>query len=180
MQATTAAPMPDITVPDLTFGSLYAEHHPEVLAYFLRRFDRDTAVDCAAEVFTVAWRRIDALPQGEGAIRWLYGVCRNVARNQERSRRRLGRLAAKLGRLPGEPPTPPDVEVVRHADEARVVEALHRLRSRDQEILRLATWEELPHADIAEILGISRHAVDQRIRRAAARLRVEFEKGEPR
>lgn len=43
-----------VEIPEITFGALYREQYPLVLAYFLRRFDPDTAVDCAAEVFTVA------------------------------------------------------------------------------------------------------------------------------
>lgn len=78
-------------VPNVRFDSLYTTHHPRVLGYFLRRFDRDTAVDCAAEVFTVAWRRIEDVPDGDQAIRWLYGVCRNVGWNEERSGRRSRR-----------------------------------------------------------------------------------------
>jgi DNA-directed RNA polymerase specialized sigma24 family protein len=35
-------------------------------------------------------------------------------------------------------------------------------------------WEELPHADIGDVLGCSAHAVDQRIRRAENRLVSEL------
>ena len=174
MQTRTVEPMTRPTVPEVTFGALYQEHHPRVLAYFLRRFDRETALDCAADVFTVAWRRHDELPNGEEAVPWLYGVCRNVGLNQERSRRRVGRLFARLrGQRPVRPPRP-DIEAVRSAEHGRAIEALQRLRSADREILLLSTWEELPREDIARILGCSRHAVDQRIQRATKRLRREF------
>lgn len=165
-----------MTLRDVTFSSLYREHHPRVLAYFLRRFDRDAAIDCAADVFSVAWRRFEDIPDGEEAIRWIYGICRNVWRNQERSHRRLGRLRARLALQPLERPVQPDAVAVRRSEEQLVITALSRLRPQDREILRLATWEELPHADIAEILGCSRHAVDQRVQRATARLRREFDK----
>lgn len=170
MSAVTETP-----VPSVYFAALYQDHHPNVLTYFLRRFDRDTAIDCAAEVFTIAWRRLDDVPEGEHTIRWLYGVCRNVGRNQDRAQRRLRRLRARLGRQTPEHPVQPDAEAPRTSEQELVRLALSRLRYRDQEILRLSAWEELPRADIAEILGCSRHAVDQRIQRATERLRREYE-----
>ena len=163
-----------LTIADVAFSSLYREHHPRVLAYFLRRFDRETAIDCAAEVFTVTWRRFDDVPHGKDAVRWIYGVCRNVGRNQERSRRRLGRLRALLAGQRADRPLQPDAAIVRRSEERLVAVALNRLREADREILRLATWEQLPHEDIAVILGCSRHAVDQRVQRAMARLGDEI------
>jgi RNA polymerase sigma-70 factor (ECF subfamily) len=59
-----------------------------------------------------------------------------------------------------------------------------RLRPADQEILRLAAWEELPHDQISRLLGCSVAAVDQRLHRAKKRLAKEFHKthlpGSPR
>lgn len=177
MSNTAVEPMAEL--PEITFGTLYREHHHRVLAFFLRRFDRDTAVDCAAEVFTVAWRRWEGVPSGGDAVRWLYGVCNNIARNQYRTMRRRGKLDARLSSQRNPSPTPPDVTVVDESEEARVVSALLRLRPADREILQLAAWEELPRSEIAHILGCSRHAVDQRVRRARDRLRHEYENLEP-
>jgi RNA polymerase sigma-70 factor (ECF subfamily) len=75
-------------------------------------------------------------------------------------------------------PPPPDPEevVVRRAELDAVVEALARLKPRDRELLQLAAWEELPHADIAETLGCSVAAVDQRLHRAKGKLAAEYER----
>lgn len=56
-----------------------------------------------------------------------------------------------------------------------LIGALDRLRRSDREILKLATWEKLPHRSIGELLGISEAAVDQRISRARRRLANELE-----
>jgi DNA-directed RNA polymerase specialized sigma24 family protein len=48
------------------------------------------------------------------------------------------------------------------------------MRPEDQELLLLANWEELPHADIGRMLGCSAHAVDQRIHRVMHRLAREI------
>jgi len=167
------------TISDVAFSFLYREHHPRVLAYFLRRFDQETAIDCAAEVFTITWRRFEDLPEGRDAVRWIYGACRNVARNQKRSRRRLGRLRARLVQQPVNRPVQPDAELVRRSEEQLVTFALGQLRFEDQEILRLVAWEQLPRAEIAHILGCSPHALDQRVQRAVTRLRNEFNKSLP-
>lgn len=58
--------------------------------------------------------------------------------------------------------------------------ALSRLRPPDQEILRLAVWEELPHRDIAAILGCSESSVAVRLHRARIRLGREIGKEERR
>lgn len=44
-----------------------------------------------------------------------------------------------------------------------VLEAASHLNARDREVLDLAAWEGLPHREIAEILGCSIAAVDQRL-----------------
>jgi DNA-directed RNA polymerase specialized sigma24 family protein len=50
-----------------------------------------------------------------------------------------------------------------------VHEALSRLRPNDQEILRLAEWEDLPPRDIAVVLGCSANAASIRLHRAHRR-----------
>ena len=60
--------------------------------------------------------------------------------------------------------------MIRRFEDAELAEAFGRMRREDQELLLLANWEELPHADIGRVLGCSAHAVDQRIYRAMHRL----------
>ena len=45
-----------------------------------------------------------------------------------------------------------------------------------QELLRLAWWEELPHAAIAYLLGCSPNAATHRIQRAAQRVAKEYQR----
>ncbi len=46
---------------------VFDRYHRDVYAYFKRRIDADTAKDCTAETFLVAWRRIDKVPDGDEA-----------------------------------------------------------------------------------------------------------------
>jgi RNA polymerase sigma-70 factor (ECF subfamily) len=102
---------------------------------------------------------------------WLYGVARHTLANQKRSERRRERLAERLRReLPvavqNMGPPAPEAGAIRAA--------LGRLVSEDQEILRLAGWEELAPREIAIVLGISQVAARSRLHRARRRLRAEL------
>ena len=159
------------------FGRLFAAYHEQIYVYCRRRTDAETARECASETFLVAWRRIDDIPGDDQTLRWLYGVARRVLANRYRSQQRFRRLISKLGGLRREPEPTPETVVVRRAEDQEVLDALARLRPQDQELLRLAVWEELPHGEIGEMLGCSAHAVDQRIRRAENRLASELRRG---
>ena len=120
--------------------------------------------------------RLDEVPISEEAVRWLCGVSQRVVSNQWRSRRRRRRLTGRLGGLGSPPAETPEIQVVRSEEQEMVTRALSQLRWTDQEILRLATWERLPHSGIAELLDISEAAVGQRISRARKRLASEVER----
>lgn len=154
------------------FRRLYELHAGSILTYFKRRTDSESAQDCTAETFLVAWRRIDDVP-GD-ALPWLYGVARHVLQNQQRSRGRMARLVSRVRSMQPAPEPSPELAVIRRFEDAELVDALRRMRHEDQELLLLANWEELPHADIGEMLGCSAHAVDQRIFRAMHRLAREL------
>lgn len=158
------------------FRSLYNRYYDAVHAYFRRRTGPASAPDLTAEVFTVAWRRIADVPGGAEALLWLYGVAANVASHQRRSLARTARLETRLKAVPTSPSNEPEPQVVRWAEFDRVLAAADRLRSTDREILQLAAWEELPHDQIAQLLGCSVAAVDQRLHRARKRLTKEFSK----
>jgi RNA polymerase sigma factor (sigma-70 family) len=77
------------------------------------------------------------------------------------------------------PGLPDELYIV--GEESRlVITALESLGRSDQEILRLAAWEELPHAEIADVLGISVHAVRQRLHKAKKRLAKSYDSLERR
>jgi RNA polymerase sigma-70 factor (ECF subfamily) len=153
------------------FRRIYDEHFEAVTRYCLRRLPVADVNDATAEVFLVAWKKIDRMPDGAEALRWLYGVARNVVRNAARSTRRSGRLAGRLrGLAPPQPPDPSSVVVRRREDEA-LVTAMTELSDDDQEVLRLRAYEGLTAPEIAVALGISTEAAKKRVTRALGRLR---------
>ena len=148
---------------------LYEKHYDEVLAFCTRRIGRTEADDATADVFAVAWRRIDEI-EWITVRPWLYGIARGVLANRRRTGRRQKRL---FGRVLGLAPVSgelPDVQVVRRAQDEEVVAAVRRLKPTDQEVLLLAAWEELTAPEIAHAIGLSVSATEQRLHRAKHRL----------
>ncbi len=153
------------------FRSLYGEYQPDLLAYFLRRLDRDDAVDATADVFLTAWRRIGDVPSNPEARLWLFGVAHNVLRNHLRTVRRRGRLHSKVATSRIDSELLPEIVVVRREQDREVIAALDRLRPQDREVLTLRLWEEASFDDIAAVMQCSRHAAEQRYGKALRRLR---------
>ena len=147
---------------------MYEENYDAMRDYCLRRLPTDDANDALADTFMVAWRRLDDVPTGEQARLWLFGVARRVVSTMQRGTRRRSRLTAKSMAQADTGAVTIDTEtvVVRRSEDARLLKAIGTLRPADQELVRLKAWEELSHADIGEILGISSHAVDMRLNRA--------------
>jgi RNA polymerase sigma-70 factor (ECF subfamily) len=155
---------------EATFRQLYDRHHRAVLAYFLRRTDPETAHEATEDVYLIAWRKLDSIPPGDDALPWLYGVARRVLANHRRSLFRRIRLGNRIRHLRPLPPGEPEPQVIRRLDDEAVLAALEALPPNDQEVIRLAYWEELPHARIGDIFGCSAGAVDVRLHRAVRRL----------
>lgn len=162
------------------FTAAFRAHHAAVLAYGLRRVDADTAREVAAETFTVAWRRADAVP--DDALPWLLATARRVLANEVRRRGRAERLAGRLRETTqaggdatsgsGEPTADHAQQVV---DANLLRAALDRLGARDREVLLLVAWEGLDHTGLATTLGCSAGAARVRLHRARRRLASTLE-----
>lgn len=150
------------------FEAVYLASFSQILGYAVRRCDcPEDAADVVAETFAIAWRRIDAVPAGDEARLWLYGVARNVLANHRRGlvRQRAvsAALAAQVTRL-----YEPSAED--RAQLGVIGQVFRELPVEDQELLALVAWEGLDHGEIARVLGCSRNAVRIRLHRARGRL----------
>lgn len=154
------------------FEAIYVATFGPLLGYAVRRCEcAEDAADVVAETFAIAWRRLDAIPPGEQARLWLYGVARNVlANHRRRLARREGLSAALAAELAGvyQPSTEDSVEL------GVVGQVFRGLPDADRELLALVAWEGLDHAEIATVLGCSRNAVRIRLHRARKRLTGEL------
>jgi RNA polymerase sigma factor (sigma-70 family) len=141
---------------------LFADHAQAVRAYALRRIDPATADDIVSEVFVVASRRLDEIP--DDPLPWLLATARRVLANHRRAAGRREVLAEQLTTL--------HASVWRDeiASEPELLGALGRLSERDREILLLVAWEDLDPTAAAAALGCSRATFAVRLHRARRRL----------
>ena len=150
------------------FEAIYSENRLAVLAYCSRRVGSVDAADACSEVFLTAWRRLDDVPLPPKTLPYLYGIAGHIVSNHFRASARRTRLLAKLSAQAVPAPDQPDVIVVRKDRE--VISALRGLRAKDREIVMLYTWEDLSRDTIADLMGMTRAAIDQRIHRSYKRL----------
>jgi RNA polymerase sigma factor (sigma-70 family) len=154
------------------FEALFDAYTRDVAAYCSwRTTSPSDAEDAVAEVFLVAWRRLDDIPTGDAARAWLYATARRVIANQRRSRRRLDALRRRMTReaavWPQAPATVPEA--------AGVKGAMAQLSQLDREVLLLAEWEGLTAAEIAQVLGCLVVTARGRLHRARRRFGEVFE-----
>jgi RNA polymerase sigma-70 factor (ECF subfamily) len=160
-----------VSRPEERFAALYDSHYRAIYAYVYRRLgSRDETPDAVAEVFAVAWRRIEDVPPGEQELVWLYGVARRCVLRAQRGYRRRLRLLSRLSE--DARVRPPARGPAARQDEVR--EAIERLRPLDREVLRLVLWEGLSHGEAATVLDCSVNAVAQRLHTARERLHREL------
>ena len=82
--------------PGIRFDHLFDSNYNAIFRYCARRLGPTDAEDAAADVFAVAWRRIEDMPEGDARKAWLFGVAHRVVGSQYRSRQRRNRLSARL------------------------------------------------------------------------------------
>lgn len=162
--------MPESPKAEARFRRIFDENEAAMREYTSRRLSPADANDATAEVFLVAWRKLDEIPPSDEARLWLYGVARNVVRNASRSKTRRTRLFVKASSTGTPDVVGPEELVVRRSEDAAVLTALATLSEADQELLRLRTWEELSSAELATVFGTSASAIDMRLTRAKRRM----------
>lgn len=152
-----------------------SRHWVGVVEYALRFCsNRDAAEDIAQDVFIRVWR---------GAVRWkgtgslkafLYGIARNLARNEGRKWRQTKMLSLEsIDHLPGATSSPADTTENAFA-EAAYRRAVTGLPARRQEIFNLIREHGLTYQEIADALGISVQTVANQMSAALAQLRREL------
>jgi RNA polymerase sigma-70 factor (ECF subfamily) len=142
--------------------ALFAEHSASVRAYAARRVPAATADDVVSDVFVVAWRRLDDVP--DDGLPWLLGCAQRIIANQRRSVRRQAALRERLSRERTVAPRGHPI-----ADSV-LADALGALSKGDREVLMLTAWEGLEPAGAAAVMGCSPRAFSMRLHRARRRL----------
>ncbi len=147
---------------------LYREHAARIVGYALHRGAGDAAGDILSETFTIAWRRLDDVP--DPALPWLLGVARNTLAHHWRSQGRRNALEDEVARVVGgrEDHGPDIADAV--IERALVLRALDSLSEDDREVLLLIGWDGLSATEASAVLGCARGAFSVRLHRARRRL----------
>ncbi len=155
------------------FQALYDRTYDRVYAFVMRRLPSEhEARDVVADAYMSLWRRIRDVPDDPVlADAWAFGTARRAIANHVRAERRRGRLAERLfaqhqhrEAIPGAPDAPDELLL-----------ALAQLPRRHREVLQLAHWDDLTHAQIAHVVGCSENAVAVRLHRARDALRRTYD-----
>ena len=165
---------------DAKFRRAFDAHFAAMNRYCLRRVAIDDVNDVVAEVFAVAWRKVDRMPEGEDTLPWLYRVAHHEISNRRRSRRRFRALVVKLDGQAVHPEAGPESVIVRSSELDHLLDALRTLRPGEQEVLLLHTHEDLDYSQLSVALDCSPDAARKRLTRAIRRLRKAADIPEPR
>jgi RNA polymerase sigma-70 factor (ECF subfamily) len=140
-------------------------HFGAVAAFARRRGSKD-ADGLAAEVMTVAWRRLADVPHDDPRP-WLYATARNLLLAEAR---RSAQATSEL-REPEQLSPAPELSQI----DPVLEEALRSLSRLDREALLLVAWEDLTPGQAAKALGINATAFRVRLLRARRRLRARLD-----
>lgn len=157
---------------DEAVTTLYAAHYAELvrLAALLVRSSGE-AEEIVQDSFVAMhdkWRR---LREPEKAV----GYLRRTVVNRARSSQRHHRVADKHSSVEVEVSPSAELHALAAESRAAVIDALHRLPTRQREVLVLRYYGNLSEADIAATLGISRGAVKSHASRGMTALRSSLE-----
>jgi RNA polymerase sigma factor (sigma-70 family) len=163
---TAIAPAAEVPFQPLTqkerFERLFDDHGRSIHRYFQRRASRNEVEDLTADVFAIAWRRIDEIPEGF-AEPWLYRTAWNVLANARRKY-----VDIPIEELEISAPDLADDFI----EDDELKQAWQQLSIRDREVLRLAAWEGLNGEALAAALGISVGGAGAALSRARERFQL--------
>jgi RNA polymerase sigma-70 factor (ECF subfamily) len=154
----------------LEFEAVYDEHAPFVWRTLRRLGVADAALDDVfQEIFLVVHRRLAEF-EGRSSLRtWLFGVALHVVRRHRRTTHRKARHLesdAELDAVPDSARTGP-LEQAAKTEAVRVLRALlDELDDEKREVFVMIELEQMPAAEIAEVLGINVNTVHSRLRAA--------------
>ena len=172
------------------FGRLVRRHQRRVYAAALHILNNHSdADDVTQEAFVRAFRGLASFDGRADFFTWLYRITVNTALNALRSEKRGSALhqksnaeAAHVGGRPealGQSAPTPAQKAQHNAEVTRVLEAVASLTAPLRVTLVLATVEELPHKQIAEILDIPEGTVAWRVNEARRLLKLKLAQNQP-
>lgn len=158
---------------EAALADIYRRYSSLVYSVALRSLgDVTEAEDVTQKVFVAAWTgRHTYKPERASLPAWLMGIARNkiVDTHERRSRDKRIQNQVAANTLPAK------LEPIDVAERLIVADELARLEKVPQQVLRLAFFEDLTHAQIAERLKLPPGTVKSHIRRSLLKIRSRME-----
>lgn len=161
------------------FARLFEKYAPRVKSYLLRQgAPAETAEELAQETLLTVWRKAALFdPARAGASTWIFTIARNRRLDVLRRERRP---VIEPGAEEAADEPLPDALLAAAQRDARLRAAVAALPPDQAEAVRLAYFQDKPHAEIAQELGLPLGTVKSRLRLALARLRAAADIDAPR
>lgn len=171
-------------------SSLIERHGNTLFAFLLRLLQNPAdAEDVAQETFVRVYQHRDRYDPQHSFTAWLYTIAGNLVRDRYRWRTRHPETSLEptpaespapssvgwAAVLPDQRPTPSQAHLADERAQA-VREAIADLSPDLREVLVLAEYENLSHAEIAVIVGGSIKAVESRLYRARQQLKARLQR----
>jgi RNA polymerase sigma factor (sigma-70 family) len=153
-----------------SFEALYRSTFPRVYGYVASLLrDRAAAEDVTAQAFERAYRKRRSFRANRGSSEaWIFGIARNAALDELRTRKRRAGLQTDLEDVSS--PEPAEyAELTLRRETVRA--ALGTLEPRERELVALKFAGGLGNAEIAKVLRISESNAGTRLHRALEKLR---------
>lgn len=153
------------------FAALFDHFAPRLKAYLMRSGAPPAAADdFAQDAMLTVWRKADLFdPARARAATWIFTIARN--RRIDALRRDNRPLPVPEISLAATDPERPDDLLEARQDEGRVRAALRRLKPDQVEVIQMAFFQDLTHAEVAQSLSLPLGTVKSRIRNAMIKLR---------
>jgi RNA polymerase sigma factor (sigma-70 family) len=145
--------------------ALFRRHFAGIARFFRNKVDGDIEELIQRTFVGLLENRVRYA--GTGSFRgYLFGIARNVLFNEYRERRKAaGIVELEEMSVRDLSPTPSTI-AVRHEEERLLLLALRSLSLAQQLVLELCFWEDMTHAEVAQVLGVPAATASTRIRRA--------------
>ena len=172
---------------DLKFQKIYEDFRPKIIRYLTRMVGDSEAEDLTQEVFTKIGQALKTF-RGESQLStWVYQIATHAAldRIRQRSSARhgekknlpmeaIGESEKDIDIWTGEQTASTEQQVIRKEMNGCIREVIESLPESYRAVLVLSELGELKDSEIADILGLSLHAVKIRLHRARAKLKEEL------
>lgn len=144
-----------------SFNRLCEQYYPAIVAIcYSHLTDRSLAEDAAQEAFFVAFRDLSKLKRADHFGRWLTGIGRNISKDMAMARKRDIHIHVEDC----------DSATQEQNEQDGSIEAIKKIIAglpvKLKEVIYLRYYNQMSYQDISNMLGVTREAVNGRIRRA--------------